>query len=101
MASPDMLVDEAASNAGLRHASMEERVGRASLFAAAVCIAGVLVFLFGQLGWWAVLAGPIYLAGAALATMLAQGRAQALLAVAMATGSIGILVGLAKLAGLA
>ena len=101
MASQDMLVESAAPAQSLRRASINERDRRAAMFAACTCVAGVLVFLTGQLGWWTLLAGPAYLAGTAMAAMLAKGRPQALLAIALATGSMGILVGIVKLAGLA
>ncbi len=101
MASQDILADKAAPAEPLRHASPNLRDGRASLFAALVCVIGGIAFLAGQLGWWTLVAGPAYLAGAALAAMLAHGRAQALLAVALATASTGIVVALIKLTGLA
>lgn len=101
MASPDMLAEGAAPGESLRRASLNERDGRAARFAAATCVAGVMLFLIAQLGWWTLLAGPAYLAAAAICTMLARGRAQALLALVMATGSMAVLVGLMKLIGLA
>jgi hypothetical protein len=101
MASQDMLVEGVAPAESLRRASVNERDGRAALFAAGTCVLGVLLFLVGQLGWWTLLAGPAYLAAAAMSAMLARGRAKALLAVAITTGSMGVLVGLVKLAGLA
>ncbi len=101
MASEEMLAAEAAPAEGLRHASADEQVGRAALFSAAVCIIGVLVSLIGQLGWWAALAGPAYLAATAIATMLANGRSQAMLAVALTAGSMATFATLARLAGFA
>jgi len=100
MASQDMLVDGVTRAESLRRASINERDGRAALFAAGICVVGVLAFLVSQLGWWTLIAGPAYLAGVAVAAMLARGRARALIAVALATGSMGILVGLIKLTGL-
>lgn len=101
MASQDMLASEAPPTESRLHASIGERDSRAALFAAAICVAGMLVFLLGQLGWWTILAGPAYLVAAGITAMLAQGRTQTLLAVALATGSMAILVGLVKLSGLA
>jgi hypothetical protein len=75
-------------------------LGDVVLVAAGTCVVGTLVVLAGQLGWWTLLAGPTYLAAAALAVMVARGRVQALLAVALASGSIGLLAGLVKLTGL-
>jgi hypothetical protein len=95
-----MLAEGAAPAESLRRASLNERDGRAARFAAGVCVIGGMVFLIAQLGWWTLLAGPAYLAAAAICTMLARGRAQALLAVALATGSMGVLVGFVKLTGL-
>ena len=100
MASQDMLAKGAVTGESLRRASLNERDGRAARFAAGVCVIGALLFLIAQLGWWTLLAGPAYLAAAAICTMLARGRARALLALAMATGSTGLLVGLVKLTGL-
>jgi len=94
-------IEGLASVESLRRASVNDRYGRAALFAAGVCVLGMLAFLAGQLGWWAMLAGPAYLAGVAVAAMFARGRSQALLAIALATGSMATLVGLFKLAGLA
>lgn len=100
MASQDMLAAGAATGDGLRRASHTERNSRAARFAAGVCVIGGMVFLVAQLGWWSLLAGPAYLAAAAICTLLAHGRTQALLALALATGSMGMLVGLVKLTGL-
>lgn len=100
MASPDMLAESAATGESLRRASLDERNGRAARFAAVTCVAGVMLFLIAQLGWWTLLAGPAYLAAATICTMLARGRAQALLALALATASMAVLVGLTKLIGL-
>ena len=101
MASQDLLIDGAAPAESLRRASINHRDGRAALFAAGICVVGGLVFLVAQLGWWTLLAGPAYLAGTSLTAMLARGRAHALLAVALATGSMAALIGLIKLVGLA
>ena len=98
MASQDMVAGAAPAE-GLHRASMNERDGRAAVFAAGVCVLGTLMFLAGQLGWWTLLADPVYLAGITMVAMLARGRTHALLAVVLATGSMWILVGLAKLAG--
>ena len=99
---PQHILAQAAAPAdSVRRASPNLRDGRASLFAALVCVVVGVAFLAGQLGWWTLLAGPAYLAGAALAAMLAHGRAQALLSVALATASTGIVVALIKLTGLA
>jgi len=100
MASQDMLAEGTAPSESLRRASINERDGRAARFAAVICVAGGMVFLIAQLGWWTLLAGPAYLAAAAVCTMMARGRAQALLAVALATGSMGLLVGFVRLTGL-
>lgn len=100
MASEDMLAEEAPA-AGLRKVRTEERSGRAALFAAGACVLGFLAFIAGQLGWWTLVAGPAYLCAIAAAVMLARGRAKALLAVAIATASMGVIVGLVKLTGLA
>jgi hypothetical protein len=97
----DALANESAPAERLRRASVNERNGRAALFAAALCVVGMLVLLVGQLGWWTLLAGPAYLAAVATTTILARGRGRALVAVALATGSMLILVALVKLAGLA
>jgi len=96
----DGLADKAAPADGVRRASVNERNGRAALFAAAFCVIGMLVLLVGQLGWWTLVAGPAYLAAVAMTTMLARGRGRALIAVVLATGSMLILVALVKLTGL-
>lgn len=101
MASQDLLSEEAGRQTPLRRAPLHLRDARAAIFAALVCIGGGLAFLVGQFGWWALLIGPAYLAGVALVAMLARGRAQALLAVALASASTGIVVALIKLTGLA
>lgn len=101
MASQDMLAAEATPAEALRRASLNERDGRAAGFAAFVCVMGSLAFLVGQLGWWTLLVGPAYLAGTAFAAMLARGRTNALVAVALATASTTIVVGIMKLSGLA
>lgn len=101
MASQDILAEDATPAETLRRASLKERDGRAAGFAALVCVAGGLAFLIGQLGWWTLLIGPAYLAGTGFAAMLAQGRTNALLAVALATASTALAVGLMKLSGLA
>lgn len=101
MASQDMLCEEARPQSPLRRAPLHLRDGRAAIFAALVCVVGGLAFLIGQFGWWALLFGPAYLAAVAVVGMLARGRAQALLAVALASASTGIVVALVKLTGLA
>lgn len=96
----DRRANEVTADAALRPASVDERNGRAALFAAALCVAGMLVLLVGQLGWWTVLAGPAYLAAVATMAMVARGRRGALVAVALATASMLVVVGLIKLSGL-
>jgi hypothetical protein len=83
-----------------RPAPAQVRDGNAAMVAAAICVLGSLVFLVAQFGWWALLAGPVYLCGVMAALMVARGRVQALVAVIVATASMGILVGLLRLAGL-
>jgi hypothetical protein len=97
MSTEDILSEDAAPAEALRHASSNHRYGRAALFAAAACVLGMLGLLVAQLGWWSILAAPAYLAATALAAMLARGRVQALLAVALSTASMGVLVALVKL----
>jgi hypothetical protein len=85
----------------VRRASTNERYGHAALFATAACVLGTLALLVGQLGWWTLVLGPAYLAAVSVATIVARGRANTLLAVALATASTGIVVALIKLTGLA
>ena len=101
LASHESLSEETVSAAQRRQAALRERDGNAALFAAGLCVLGMLVLLVGQLGWWALLAGPAYLAAIAMTVMLGRGRVRALLAVALTTGSMLLLVGMLKLAGLA
>ncbi len=101
MSTEDILSEDAAPAETLRRASANHRDGHAALFAAATCVLGMLALLIAQLGWWSTLAAPAYLATTALVTTLARGRVQALLAVALATASMGVLVGVVKLTGLA
>lgn len=100
-ASQEALSKEAAPADTLRRASTNERYGHAALFATAACVLGTLALLVGQLGWWTVALGPAYIAAVAVATIVARGRANTLLAVALATASTGIVVALIKLTGLA
>jgi len=81
-------------------ASSNSRSGRAALFAAAACVLGMLALLITQLGWWSILAAPAYLATLALVAMPSRTRTQALLAVALSTASMGIIVAMVKLTGL-
>ena len=85
----------------VRRVSTGERMGRAALFATAVCVLGVLALLIGQFGWWSLLLGPAYLCALAVTTVVVQGRTNVLLAVALTTASLGIIVGLLRLFGLA
>ncbi len=85
----------------VRHASTDERNGHAALFATAACVLGTMALLVGQLGWWTLLLGPAYLAAVAILTIVARGRANSMLAVALATASTGMVVALIKLTGLA
>jgi len=101
MVTQDIASKGAAPSEALRRASGNSRYGRAVLFVAAVCVLGMLALLVGQLGWWSILAAPAYLATTALVAMLSRSRTQALLAVALSTTSIGIIVALVKLTGLA
>ena len=84
----------------VRRASSNERYGHAALFATAACVLGTLALLVGQLGWWTLVLGPAYLAAVAIVTIVARGRANTLLAVALATASTGMVVALIKLTGL-
>ena len=101
MASQDNVATDATPAETLRRASRNERYGRAATFAALLCVAGGMAFLIGQLGWWTVFIGPAYLAGTGVATMLARGRTNALIAVAVAPASTALVVALIKLIGLA
>lgn len=101
LSSQDILSEDAAPTEALRRASANQRYGRAALFAASACVLGMLVLLVAQLGWWSTLAAPAYLATTTLSAMLVRGRTQALLAVAVTTASMGLLVALLKLTGLA
>jgi len=99
-AAPAIATDEIASknpapSEGLHRAP----TNRASLVMAAVCVLCMLAVLIGQLGWWSALAAPAYLATTALMAMLTRGRT--LLAVGLSTASMGIIVALVKLSGLA
>lgn len=100
-APPHALSSEARSADSVRRASLNERYGHAALFATAACVLGTLVLLVGQFGWWTLALGPAYLAAVAVATIVARGRTNTLLAVALATVSTGIVAALIKLSGLA
>jgi hypothetical protein len=101
MSSEQGYAENATSAEDLRKATSNERYGRAAMFAAGLCVLGVLVVMVYQLGWWAMLFGPAYLAGTGVALLATGGRTGALTAVALSTGSIAIVVALVKLTGLA
>lgn len=85
----------------VRRASTSERLGHAALFATAACVLGVLALLIAQFGWWSLLFGPAYLCALAVTTVVVHGRTNVLLTVALTTASLGIVVGLLRLFGLA
>lgn len=95
------LNETAAPTDTVRRASTGERMGHAAMFATAACVIGVLALLVGQFGWWSVLLGPAYLCALAVTTVVVHGRANVLLAVALTTASLGIVVGLLRVFGLA
>lgn len=101
MASQEVLSKQVAPTDTVRRASANERYGHAALFATAACVLGVLALLVSQFGWWSLVFGPAYLAAVAVATIVAQGRTNVLIAVALTTASTGIVAGLVKLIGLA
>ena len=100
-ASQEALSKEATPTDTVRRVSTNERNRHAALFATAACVLGTLALLAGQLGWWALVLGPAYIAAVAIVTIVARGRANTLLAVALATASTGIVVALIKLTVLA
>ncbi len=82
----------------------EPRSGPAQ-FAAAVAICGTLVLLVIMFGWWALLAGPAYLAAVAILMLLLAHSSlrqplRMLLAVGIATASIAVLVAVIQLVAL-
>jgi hypothetical protein len=101
LASQEALSKQATLTDTVRRASANERYGHAALFATAACVLGVLALLISQFGWWSLVLGPAYLAAVAVMTIVAQGRTNVLIVVALTTVSTAIVAGLVKLTGLA